>query len=121
MTKTKSARDLDRIRRLALERIARIQELISKVDYLCSGTLQKRTKICGKSNCRCVRDPRARHGPYYEWGYMSQGKQVHRMISVEQATFLRKALANYRTVRRLLRRWEKETVHVMETEKSHKP
>ncbi|MGH9339883.1 MAG: DUF6788 family protein [Acidobacteriota bacterium] len=121
MTKPKAAKQLDRVRRQALDRIARIQEQIGKLDYLCSGTLVKRTKVCGKANCRCLRDPQARHGPYYEWGYMSEGKQVHRMVSSEQAALLRKALANYRTVRRLLRRWEIETVRLMDAEKSRNP
>lgn len=121
MTKPKSGKPLDRVRSNAWDRIARIRQQIAQLHYLCSGTLVKRTKICGKANCRCFRDPRARHGPYYEWGYMSQGKQVHRMISAEQAALLRKALANYRVVRRLLRRWETETVRLMEAEKPHHP
>ena len=119
MTKSRSGKHLDRVRSRALDRIARIQQQIGQLDYLCSGTLVKRKKVCGKVNCRCFRDPRARHGPYYEWGYMSEGKQVHRMISPQQVALLRKALANYRTVRRLLRRWETETVRLMEAEKTH--
>ena len=82
-----------------------------------SGTLVKRKKLCGKERCRCVRDPRARHGPYYEWGFMKGGSQAHRMVSPEQAAILRQAIANYRTVRRLLRRWEAQTVRILDTRK----
>ena len=48
-------------------RIARIQRQVARMDLICSGTLLKRTKVCGKPNCRCARDPDAEHGPYYEW------------------------------------------------------
>jgi len=55
------------------ERIARIQKSLSAVDYLCSGTILKRMKKCGKPSCRCAQDPSARHGPYFEWGHMVEG------------------------------------------------
>jgi hypothetical protein len=97
-------------------RLARIREAIQAVDYLCSGTLLRRTKLCGKPGCRCAQDPAARHGPYYEWGHMKGGKLVHRMVSTRQAALLRAAITNYRTVRRLLRAWEAETERVIEAE-----
>lgn len=107
----------DQARRQALQRIARIQREISQLDLLCSGTLVKRTKTCGKPGCPCARDPEARHGPYYEWGYMKDGKQAHRMIQPEQAALLRRALANYKRLRRLLQRWEAESARLMQVEK----
>jgi len=97
-------------------RLARIREAIQAVDYLCSGTLLRRTKLCGKPGCRCAHDPAARHGPYDEWGHMKGGKLVHRMVSAQQAALLRAAIKNYRKVRRLLRAWEAETEHVIEAE-----
>lgn len=99
------------------DRIAALKEQIDKLDFLCSGTLVKRRKTCGKPSCACAKDPNARHGPYYEWGYMKAGKQVHRMISSDQAALLRRAIANYRRVRRLLRRWEAETVRLMDADR----
>ncbi len=107
-------------RREILDRITGIQRTIRQVDLLCSGTLVKRTKICGKPGCRCAHDPAARHGPYYEWGYMKEGRQVHRMIPPGQATRLRRAISNYRKVRRLLRRWEAESVRLMQVEQRRK-
>ena len=58
------------------------------MEYLCSGTLLERRKMCGKPGCRCAQDPQARHGPYYEWGHMKAGKLVHRTVSPEQAASL---------------------------------
>lgn len=106
----------DGVRRRAQQRIARIQAALRAVDVLCSGTLLRRTKLCGKAGCRCAQDPAARHGPYYEWGHMRGGKLVHRMISPRQAALLRRAIQNYRRVRRLLRAWEAETERIIEAE-----
>jgi hypothetical protein len=105
----------------ARERIARIQALLSAMDYLCSGTLVRRMMRCGKPNCRCAEDPSARHGPYYEWGHMKGGKLVHRMVSPEQAAVLRLAIANYRKAKKLMRAWESETERLIDAEVSREP
>ena len=116
---SRSSREL--VRRRAQQRIARIRAAIGAVDALCSGTLLQRTKLCGKAGCRCAQDPAARHGPYYEWGHMQRGRLVHRMVSPRQAARLRRAIQNYRRVRRLLRAWEAETVRIIEAENSRNP
>src|SRR5262249_14192956 len=58
----------------ARERIARIRAALNAMEYLCSGTLLRRTKVCGKPSCRCAQDPSAGHGPYYEWGHLKGAK-----------------------------------------------
>jgi hypothetical protein len=111
-----AARSSDARRRAARERIAQLRERIQAIDRLCSGSLLRRTKVCGKAGCRCAEDPTARHGPYYEWGRMKGGRLVHRMVSPAQAALLREAIANYRMLRRLLRTWEAETIKLIEAE-----
>ena len=110
-------RTSEQVSKASRTRIARIQTRVGAMDYVCSGTLVRRWKLCGKANCRCAQDPDSRHGPYYEWGYMEGGKQVHRMVSPEQAKLLRSAIANYRTILDLLRAWETQTVRIMEAKK----
>ena len=105
----------------ALERIARIREALSAIDYLCSGTLLQRTKVCGKPGCRCAQDPSARHGPYYEWGHMKGGRLVHRTVSPEQATILQLAIANHRKAKKLMQAWENETERLFDAEAPRKP
>ena len=105
----------------ARERIERIREALNAIDYLCSGTLSERMKICGKSGCRCAQDPDARHGPYYEWGHMKAGKLIHRTVSPEQAAVLRGAIANYRKVKELMQVWEDETERLIDAETPRKP
>ena len=100
----------------ARARIEHIRRALGAIDYLCSGTLLKRTKLCGKPGCRCATDPSARHGPYYEWGHMRGGKLVHRSVTAEQAALLEQAIANYRNARKLMQAWEVETEKLIEAE-----
>jgi hypothetical protein len=105
----------------ARARIAQIRQELAAIELLCSGTLLKRMKTCGSPNCRCAHDPRARHGPYYEWGHMHAGKLVHRRVSAAQAEVLRQAIANYRRLKKLLRRWETETERLIDATGNHAP
>jgi len=103
------------------KRIASIRDELNGIDYLCSGTLHKRTKVCGKPGCRCAKDANARHGPYYEWGHMQGGKLVHRVVTPQQAAILQLAIDNYRSVQKLLRDWEVETEQLIDAEAPRKP
>lgn len=103
------------------ERIARIRATLNGIDYLCSGTLLERMKMCGKPGCRCAQDPGARHGPYYEWGHMKAGKLVHRTVSRDQATTLRLAIANYRKAKKLMRAWENVTERLIDAQATSEP
>lgn len=91
-------------------RTVEIRKAISALDYVASGTLHTRRKRCGRPNCRCAKDPKALHGPYYEWNRWIDGKLVHRIISAEQAKIVERALENLREVKRLLTQWERQTV-----------
>ena len=51
---------------------------------------------------------------------MLRGKLLHRTISPAQAEILRRAIAIYRTIPRLLRAWEAETVKIMDAENPRK-
>jgi hypothetical protein len=103
------------------ERIAGIRATLNVMDYFCSGTLQRRMKVCGKPNCRCAGDPNAQYGPYYEWGHMKGGKLVHRVVSPEQAALLRLAIANYRKAKKLMPTWENETERLIDAERPREP
>lgn len=103
------------------QRIDRIRTAIGMTDYLCSGTLHEHWTRCGKAGCRCAQDPTARHGPYYDWGHMQGGKLVRRRLSAAHAALMRRAIANYRKVKRLLRAWEAETEQLIDAEAMSDP
>ena len=104
----------DKVLLQAHTRIRSAREELAAMDYLSSGTLQKRMMKCGKASCRCQQYPAARHGPYYEWGHMQGGKLVHRYVSPEQAELLQQAIANYRSAQKLLRTWQTQTERVLD-------
>ena len=91
------------------ERTRELRRAINRMDFVASGTIHKRTKVCGRQNCRCATDPAARHGPYYEWSRRRDGRLVHSIITSEQAALFTQAIQNYREIQQLLRRWERET------------
>jgi hypothetical protein len=95
-------------------KIAEIQRALSDMEYLSSGTLLKRMKVCGNPRCHCASDPAARHGPYFEWSYLKAGKLRHRTLTPEQAEIMRSAIANHRKAKKLLRAWEAQTLHLIE-------
>lgn len=86
-----------------------LRRLIGRMDYVASGTIHVRTKVCGKKNCRCATDPEQRHGPYHEWSRSKNGALEHRVVTAEQARLLQRAIGNYREIHSLLARWEEET------------
>ena len=96
------------------EKIAEIQREISLMEYLSSGTLLKRMKVCGNPRCHCASDPAARHGPYFEWSYLKAGKLHHRTLTPEQAEIMRLAIANQRKAKKLMRVWEAQTLNLIE-------
>jgi hypothetical protein len=94
-------------------RIEEIQRTLSRMQYLSSGTLLKRTKRCGNARCRCATDTAAQHGPYYEWSYKKAGKLRHLTLTPKQAELMRLAIANSRKVKKLLKAWEQQTLHLI--------
>lgn len=96
------------------QRIAAIHQALVEMEYLCSGSLRTRTKLCGNPRCRCRKDRAARHGPYYDWGFVQDGRVRHRALSPGRAELIRVAIGNYKKVKELLKEWEAETVRMIE-------
>ena len=87
------------------------RQTIDAMDLVSSGTLHVRTKVCGRPNCRCAHDSSARHGPYYEWNRLHDGRLVHSVIAAEQAELVALAIENQRQIKRLLALWETATTN----------
>jgi hypothetical protein len=75
-----------------------------------------RRDLCGTFYPQARSRIREAHGPYYDGGHMQGGKLVRRRLSAEQAALMRRAIANDRKVKKLLRAWEAETERLIETE-----
>ncbi len=95
------------------KRIDRVRQLIAEIDIACPGTLLKRFNTCGKPNCRCARNPNARHGPYFTWSRRERGRLVQSIVSPWQAKQLKRAIKNHRKVLDLLAEWGRESARVI--------
>jgi hypothetical protein len=102
-------------------RSKKLRRLIGQMDYVASGTIHVRTKVCGKKNCKCATDPEQRHGPYHEWSRSKNGTLEHRVVTAAQARLLQKAITNYREILSLLARWEDETASEILAPEQEKP
>lgn len=100
--------------RTTRERIARIHARLARIECIASGTVTHTVKTCGKPNCRCAKDPSARHGPYYEWSRREGGRQINSLVSPEQARALQKAIRARRQVEDLLTQWKEPSKILMD-------
>jgi hypothetical protein len=83
------------------------------------GSLVERYMPCGKSGCRCMRDPPILHGPYYQWTHKIRSKTVTIRLSKAQAERCKDWIQNHRQMKKLLRKMEvlslKETDRILRT------
>jgi len=91
------------------------QKLLSALASMlpfCRGTLSKTHLTCGKPTCACAHDPARRHGPYYQWTVMEQGRVRHRTLRPDEAEVVRVGISR----RRLFDEWCRKYAAVMEEE-----
>src|SRR5262245_35314271 len=56
-------------------------QIAESANFVCSGTLVQRYKLCGTPTCRCHDDTPQPHGPYWQWSYRpTGGKTVSRQV-----------------------------------------
>lgn len=75
---------------------------LSRMGYVCSGTVMSLYRRCGKSGCGCNEDPQMRHGPYHIWTRKENGKTVTRSLSKEQADECIEYIENYRRMENII-------------------
>jgi len=84
-------------------------DALQERSFACAGTLFMRRKTCGRPDCHCGKDPGARHGPYFVWTHKEGPRLVHRVITPQLAETVRRAISDYRAIRRLIARWDRES------------
>lgn len=80
-----------------------------------TGTLSKRTKLCGKPTCACATDPAARHGPYFEWSRIEGGRLTCTSIDPETAAILACGIEVRRKIEALIAQWKKLSLATLQT------
>ena len=63
---------------------------------------------CGQKNCRCRKDPKALHGPYFRWTGRINGKITTKTITKELARECQRRIKNYNQLRRKIEELIKE-------------
>lgn len=88
------------------QRIENLKAQLAILGPLRPGSLSRQYHICRKPGCRC-QDPHKprRHGPYYHLDYVHHGKKTTRFISPQQLPDVRRQLANFKRLRRLVDQW----------------
>ena len=72
----------------------RIKRNIQEIGFICKGSISKRKLPCGNPNCRCHKDPKKRHGPYYQLSWKEKGKTISRFISPESIDLYQTWMSN---------------------------
>ena len=71
---------------------------------LLPGSLSTARSTCGKPQCPCHSAPARRHGLYYRWTGIINGKRTTRTISREHAQECRARIKNYRLLQKIITR-----------------
>lgn len=90
-----------------------LTQTLAQLGFVWPGTLQRRMMTCGKSQCPCHQDPRARHGPYFCWTSKTSGKTVTRILSEEEAEILLPWINNRRTLNATFKRMMEVSKHAL--------
>lgn len=83
-----------------------LKEALQRLGYVRPGSLVRRFMPCGKPSCRCMGDPRALHGPYYQWTLRVRGKTKTVRLTEDQARLCEEWIANHRKLKDIVRRME---------------
>jgi hypothetical protein len=88
------------------EKIKAIKAALNALGPLRPGSLSRQYHVCRKPGC-CCQDPKKprRHGPYYHLDYVHHGKKTTRFIRAGQLLEVRRQLATFKQLRRLVDRW----------------
>ena len=92
----------------------KIKNKINDLEWILVGSLLKTYKQCGKDNCKCMKDKKNWHGPYYIWTRKENGKTVTKTLTKIQAQYVLNAFKNMKKLNRLLEKWKEMSVANME-------
>lgn len=90
---------------------------LSKIGYICTGTLTTLYSRCGKSSCACHHDEKALHGPYLVWTRRVHGKTITRSLSPKQAQQCKQCIENMRETERITERLKEISALYIESQR----
>lgn len=87
-----------------------IKKMIVKLDWILTGTILKKYKKCGKPNCKCMKDEKYLHGPYFIWTRKEKGKTITKTITQKQAEECKKAFENMKKLDQYIYDWKNKSL-----------
>jgi hypothetical protein len=67
---------------------------------LLPGSISTARSTCGKPQCGCHQDPGKRHGVYYRWTGILEGKRTTKTLSKEEAMECQASIQNCRQLQK---------------------
>ena len=83
--------------KLKVQQEKKMKELKLKIvdfDLAIPGTIRTIYSKCGKKNCACQTDKKARHGPYCLWDRKVNGKLSSKMVTKKMASQIKAWIEN---------------------------
>jgi hypothetical protein len=90
-----------------LHQLRTVQEELSELGFILPGSITKRYMRCGRKGCACQTDPKAVHGPYYDWTRKVDGKTVSLRLTEKEALLFGKWIENKNRLYELITKMEK--------------
>lgn len=69
---------------------------------LLPGSLSTARSTCGKPQCACHRHPDKRHGVYYRWTGILEGKRTTKTLSQAESSECQARIKNYRELQKTI-------------------
>ena len=96
---TSDLQTLQRLRLLYRDMAARV----AGIGFIWRGSITERWLTCGRADCECAKDPRARHGPYLYWTSKEKGRSVARLLHPPESDILQEWVKNRKEMDGILR------------------
>ncbi len=88
-----------------------LASLATQMGFALPGSVRSRFFECTRrNNCRCHDDPANRHGPYHYWTRKVQGKTMSVSLTDEQLTRVQEWIENGRTLGRVVKQMQHESL-----------
>ena len=90
-----SEKQIDKLK----EEFDRVRRDMCSISYLKKGSITKCYQTCGNPGCRCHRDKKYRHGPYWWWSTKEGGKTKSILVPEEMLSEVRAYIDNYKLLK----------------------
>jgi hypothetical protein len=80
---------------------------LSDIGFIWQGSIQWQRLTCGKPNCPCSTNPRAKHGPYPYWTSKKNNRTVSKLLKPEEVRILEEWVNNRKKMDAVIREMKK--------------